>query len=477
MNRDPSGGIWLLPVHVGASRGSVASLQREFARLRALDHPHIARLLELGTNGQQYYVKSERLDGEPLRDVLAHLQPERLDVSEADAIVRAIGSALVYAHERGIAHGEVRADNVLVTMDQRVVLANFLARSAARTATRPARPADDLRALARLAAELYTGSAAPQALRGAAHGEVPAPRLSAIRAVLEAPQNRRPDDVAEFLDAAGLSRAAAPPPPLRRHAGRAQRSWSLWRLALPMAAVIAIGTAVASYHAAGEEWRESAVELQRRGLDALRAVTARSPSPAAATATADAAAATVPEPASAVTPEPRTVETAAPPQPMEAAHELAPIPEPTADPRTVAPDGVLPAQPPATTSATSDAAARPAPTVSDPAVLSLGVTKIAAREDHSVVSIDVVRSGDTTHEAAVGWFTSPDTAHEDDDYSSVGRQTLRFPAGATVERLLIPIVDDGIREGDEHFTVHLSRPRNGLPGSVMATQVTLYDND
>ena len=111
-------------------------------------------------------------------------------------------------------------------------------------------------------------------------------------------------------------------------------------------------------------------------------------------------------------------------------------------------------------------------------MLSLGVTRIAAREDHSAVAIEVVRSGDTRTEAAVGWWTTPDTAHEDDDYASTGPQTVTFPAGATVERLLIPIVNDGVRESDEAFTVHLEdRPRGGVAGPVTATRVTLHDDD
>ncbi len=98
---------------------------------------------------------------------LTHLLPERLDVSEADDVVRAIGSALVYAHEHGVAHGDVRAENVLVTMDRRFVLTNFLARRVAKVAARAAAATDDVRGLARLAAELYTGSTSPHDVRAA----------------------------------------------------------------------------------------------------------------------------------------------------------------------------------------------------------------------------------------------------------------------------------------------------------------------
>ncbi len=127
--------------------------------------------------------------------------------------------------------------------------------------------------------------------------------------------------------------------------------------------------------------------------------------------------------------------------------------------------------------ATPVVATRRAAPRAEPAVLSLGVRRIAAREDHSTVAIDIVRSGDTTHEAAVGWWTTPDTAHGEDDYADTGAQTVRFAAGATVERVFIPIVNDGVRESDEVFTVHLSRPRGGVAGAVTATRVTLHDDD
>ena len=199
--------------------------------------------------------------------------------------------------------------------------------------------------------------------------------------------------------------------------------------------------------------------LQQRGLDTLRALTAEpAPPQTDRAATLDDAGA----------PAPGVAATTATPSPPDA---VEPPPEPVANP--------LPAvasPPEAAAPAGGTTVSTPAP-ASDPSVLSFGVTRVAAREDHSVVAIDVVRSGDTTREAAVGWWTSPDTAHAEDDYANIGRQTVTFPAGATVERLLIPIVNDGVRESDEVFTVHLSRPRGGVAGSVTAARVTLHDDD
>ena len=470
-------GLWMLPAHVCASRSLFAALQRDFNRLRTLEHPHIARMLELGNNGQQYYVTGERLDGESLRDVLTHLAPERLEVGEADDIVRAIGSALVYAHDQEIAHGDVRAENVIVTMDRRFVLTNFLARRVAKVSGRPPRETDDLKGLARLAAELYTGSTSPQALRAAAHGVIPAARLNAIRAVLEA-SGRRPSGVAEFLDAAGLALTGAGAT-LRRPAAPT-RSWSLWpfsmwRLVVPMAAVIAIASLVATYRG---NFAASGEELKVRGLDALRAVAARvTPTGGDAadsreSVTLEQTAAPAPEapPPAADVPSAQTAHGSDQP------HETPPH---DAAPHEAA---SLEAQPPPHRRATT-AAARPTskspppPPEQELPVVSLDVAKIAAREDHSVVAIDIVRTGDTTHETRVIWWTTPDTAHEEDDYAHTGKQIVTFPPGATVQRVLIPIVDDGVREPTETFTVHLAQPQGGVAGAVTSTRVTLYDDD
>lgn len=461
----------MLPAHVTGSRSMLAAVQREFARLRTLDHPNIARLIELGCNGQQYYVTGERLDGEPLREVLNHLLPERLDVSEADDIIRAIGSALVHAHERDIAHGDVRAENVVVTMDGRFVLTNFLARRVAKMASRPPRPSDDLKGLARLAAELYTGSILPQALRNAAHDDVLATRLNAIRALLES-ASRRPSSVAEFLAAAGLLEEPVPSPAPRAAAvmvQRPQRSWSIWRLVLPVAAFAVVGSLGAAYHGG---FGVSAEELKERGLDALRAVTARVvPSDTPVSGSNDAV----------LEPEPQ--------QPAELAGGPDSEPAAGADANPQVPASETPIEEPPAAAVPSLPPVRedagrilsvPAPVaagVSEPPVVSLGVPRIAAREDHSVIAIDLVRSGDTSHEAAVGWWTTADTAHEDEDYAGVGRQTVTFGAGATLQRVLIPIVNDGVRESDEAFTVHLGRPRGGVAGDVTATRVTLHDDD
>jgi hypothetical protein len=110
-------------------------------------------------------------------------------------------------------------------------------------------------------------------------------------------------------------------------------------------------------------------------------------------------------------------------------------------------------------------------------VLSFGVARVAVREDHSVVAVEVVRSGDLSQPATVSWWLTPDTAHADEDYAGLTRQTLAFAAGAEVARVLVPLVNDGVPEASEMFTIHLGRPQGATAGRITAARVTLHDDD
>ena len=465
--------VSILPAHVATSRTRLVSLQREFDEIRALHHPNIARVLELHCDAQQCYVTSERLDGEPLREVLTHLSPERLDAEEADDIVRAIGSALIHAHDQGVVHGDVRPENVLVTMDRRFLLTNFLSRRVAPVAG-PVRRVDDSVGLAKLAAELYTGSASPRALRAAAHDGVSAARLKAIRTVLETPARRQSGNIEEFLAAAGLSPAGA-----RAHVRRSpphRRLSSLLRRALGVAALVGISAFIASYYNLGE-WRESVTELRQRSAEVIRDVTTEP--------TSSSGAATDAEPAGVEVTADQDVESAAVDSPVAGeSADAAPSPPEVIVERTPEPAPEIaqtpepvPEIPQTTDPGSADPVAAAAAERGEPSVLSMAVPRISVREDHTVVVIDIVRIGDTTRETPVGWWIAPETAEPDEDYVTGGKQLVSFPRGSSMQRVLIPIVDDGVREPQEVFTVHLGLPRDAVAGDATATRVTVFDDD
>lgn len=85
--------------------------RREGAVLKALDHPAIVRLLELGIdeNGRVFLV-TEYVEGQTLSERLSN---RALTVPEADALVDALGAGLTAVHEHGVLHGDLKPANVI----------------------------------------------------------------------------------------------------------------------------------------------------------------------------------------------------------------------------------------------------------------------------------------------------------------------------------------------------------------------------
>jgi len=82
--------------------------------LAGLDHPHIARFLDGGTEGTQPYFVMEFVDGVPLT---TYCRERQLGVRDRIALVRAVCAALDYAHQHLVVHRDLKPSNILVTAE------------------------------------------------------------------------------------------------------------------------------------------------------------------------------------------------------------------------------------------------------------------------------------------------------------------------------------------------------------------------
>lgn len=122
--------IKLLNKDVSGSDDYKSSLM-EAKTLAKLNHPNIVTLFEIAEHDGQTAMVMEYLEGEPLRNYLARVEPS---FDEKLALARQIADALKASHSLGIVHADIKPGNIIMRTDGVPVLVDFgLAKSAAST--------------------------------------------------------------------------------------------------------------------------------------------------------------------------------------------------------------------------------------------------------------------------------------------------------------------------------------------------------
>ena len=199
-------GAWA--VIMTAAVDSDATAERYAARAQtaaAVTHPDVARVKDWGRDGDTFWVAQEWVDGRGLDVVLKEYQ--RIATTTAATYGMQVCAALSDAHARGLVHGDIRLESIILVADNDVKLAGLGAPNAADATVLPqdappeagyylspeqaegavAQPKSDLYALGCVLYQLTTGSVPFDAQTGI---EVAA--LQATRAP-EPPRRVNPD--------------------------------------------------------------------------------------------------------------------------------------------------------------------------------------------------------------------------------------------------------------------------------------------
>lgn len=509
--------------------------ERGAMQLKSVAHPNIVRLLEYGRDRNRFYLIDELLESASLRFVLNDAGV--LPLPETTAVLRAVGDALQYLHTKGMVHGNLRPEHVLVTFGYEVKLLDIVPSGwvlgptdALGVPARAADKRDDVFGLACLAYEMlsgrhpFNGNSAQEAYRSGLEAD-PIEGLSerqwgALASALAVHRDDRTPSVTQFLDEFGVASAeklksvvaapveriaaaaapnvapvppptytAADPPPAlvrpvvaeRAALARPARRGGAGQL-VALLLVIAGGFAAWYYQ---EPLRQFASDLATEVETQMNRE-----APATATAPVEAPLAAAPtvtdEPPPTVLAPGATVPTATEPEPAapQASEESA-LP-PAADANAPAP---IETPPVATTTPEPQAppAAKPKPaaplTAAAPvaATATPGPTRfefaqpaLNVREGDVAARVTIRRSGDLSKSAEVSWWTQGGTAVADADYADLGARVERFAPGEASRTVYVPLTNDSVREPVKSFTVVLGRS----PGEVIArARVDIVDDD
>jgi eukaryotic-like serine/threonine-protein kinase len=112
----------LLPERFTGDAERLKRFQQEAHAVVGLNHPNILTVYEIGEDHSTYYIASELIEGETLRQ---RLMRGRIEVGEAVDIAIQVASALAAAHETGIVHRDIKPENIMLRPDGYVKVLDF----------------------------------------------------------------------------------------------------------------------------------------------------------------------------------------------------------------------------------------------------------------------------------------------------------------------------------------------------------------
>lgn len=505
--------------------------RRGFRRVQRWSHPNVVKLLELGREDDTLLLTMELLQGASLRFVLDDVFPDTLELEETLALIREVGSALRFAHESGMTHGDVRPENVFVTFDHCVKVLDFLpmpvptAHSpslAVRNSGGDTENATDVRedvyGLACLAYELlsgehpYGGSPCAEARRAALVPrrieELRSVQWTAlVRGLALSPEQRTPT-IAEFLNDMGVTGSE------RLIVDGEQTGRGVNGTAAPESQDVTVATTAVPHDedVAGPDMRELQNQPQKRAKPG--GLTSAVPGILLAVAILGLACAVFTyDPSRSWRTVLRTLsgERRQPDIPASAAKgqdsggrsrdvgaaggttaadnrrpsaapsvEAPPAPRPARGPGSAAP--VTTPSGPAVEStrtrrtlaiATTSSNRRPA----TPASLTAADNVVTVSEAANAAAIVVRRNGGASGELAFQWRTRDSTALGDADYGALGQRIETLGDGERERTVYVPIVDDAMPEPDETFYVDIRPVHDPHNEPWESVKVVVTDDD
>ena len=109
--------------HLAEGSDVVARFRREARAAARLTHPGVVGVYDQGSDGDTAYLTLEHVDGPNLRAVLK--EQGTLTLGDSLDLVEAVLDALAAAHSADLVHRDVKPENVLITADGRVKVADF----------------------------------------------------------------------------------------------------------------------------------------------------------------------------------------------------------------------------------------------------------------------------------------------------------------------------------------------------------------
>ena len=156
--------IKLLPSSLSSDPDRLERFQQEARILSGLSHPNLMAIYDVGSQDGIYFLVSEFLEGQTLRE---RLQSGSLPQRRVNEYSLQVAKGLAAAHEKGIVHRDLKPENIFILGDERVKILDF---GLAKQVTSPTAAADQtITTIDRTSAGTVLGTAgymSPEQVRG-----------------------------------------------------------------------------------------------------------------------------------------------------------------------------------------------------------------------------------------------------------------------------------------------------------------------
>lgn len=119
--------IKIVHSHLSNDPSFIKRFEEEAAAIASLRHPNIVQVYDFNTDEDINYMVMEFVPGETLQARLKRLNKnqKKMSIAEAVNITTKINDGLSYAHERGMAHRDVKPANIMLDAKNQPVLMDF----------------------------------------------------------------------------------------------------------------------------------------------------------------------------------------------------------------------------------------------------------------------------------------------------------------------------------------------------------------
>jgi serine/threonine-protein kinase len=109
-----------LPSHLEATEEEKARFVQEAKAASALNHPNVCTIFDIKNFEGQTFIVMEYVEGKTLREAKASL-----GLKQSVDVISQVAEGLAAAHDKGIVHRDIKADNIMVRKDGRAQIMDF----------------------------------------------------------------------------------------------------------------------------------------------------------------------------------------------------------------------------------------------------------------------------------------------------------------------------------------------------------------